>query len=131
MKKYITRAELFMPYVAATVAFLSATNHLDNLFYFAVAILSGIYFFPIKLLIVTTEKLWFRIATSLLFANILVLLGIYILNPELSLIGTALDLFSILCIVLLVYKYIFEKLSFHNFILLIGFNILAISRVVV
>ena len=131
MKKYLVKTEIILPYLAAATGFLVATEHLDITIYFVLALLFSFYFFPVRLFIDSLDKAWFRIATSVLFANILVLLGIYFLNPELSVIATALDVASILCVVLLVYKYVFEQLSVRNFILLVGFNILAVSRIVV
>lgn len=129
--KYLTRIEIIFPFVASFIVFLAAKNHIDTVVYLIVAIVFSFYFFPMKLIVDSKEKKWFQIVTSVLFANILILIAIYLINPELSVIKTILGMSSILCIVLLVYKHFFEKLSVRLFFLLLGFNVLASSFIII
>ena len=57
------------------------------------ALLFGIYFFPLRLFVVSNDKKWFQFLSSLLFANILIFLGIFLINPELKIIGNTLGIF--------------------------------------
>jgi len=127
--KYLTRIEPFLPFVAAVILFLAAKNHVETYAYLIVAILFSFYFFPLRLMAKSTEKKWFQVVTSVLFANILLFIAIYLINPELNFVRIILGVSAILCIVLLVYTYFFKKLTVRIFFLLLGFNVLASSYI--
>lgn len=129
--KYLKRIDFFFPFVASFIVFLAAKDHIDTVVYLILAIVLSFYFFPMKLIVDSQEKKWFQIVTSVLFANILILIAIYLINPELSVIRNMLGISSILCMVLLIYKHFFEKLSVRLFFLLLGFNILACSYIII
>lgn len=125
--KYLKKLETYLPYIAIIIVFLSKKNQLDSIIYLITSILFSFYFFPVRIILSSslTEKTWVEVLISVLSANIFILVLISLINPEQHIVKTLLGISGILCIGLLVYEKIFEKLSIRLFTMLLGFNILA------
>lgn len=129
--KYFKKTEILFPYIAAVFVFLVAKELVANFVYLVISVLFSLYFFPLRLIVRSSEKKWFVLLSSLLFAIILILTELYLINPDFIEIRTVLAVSAILCMLLLVYKHIFDKLDVRLFLLLLGFNILAGSCMVI
>ena len=80
--KYFKKTEILFPYIAAVFVFLVAKELVANFVYLVISVLFSLYFFPLRLIVRSSEKKWFVLLSSLLFAIILILTALYLINPD-------------------------------------------------
>ena len=127
MKKQqsILKAEVALPYIAVIAFYTVLGQYMPESIYLILSVLLAFYFLPIRLLVKREEKKWFTVATSFLFANILIFSCLYQFNSRSQVIQNALGILGITCLTLMLYRFIFEKLDIKTFLLHFGFCILA------
>ncbi len=123
--KHLKKIEVYFPYFAILFFFFTKKLQISPLYYLVSAILIGIYLFPLRLLMNVNKREVSHVFSSFLFSGILVLSSVFLFNSESTSIKTLLGISGIISFVLLIYLIIVNELNVKQFVLLLGFNVLA------
>ena len=124
-RESILKAEVILPYLAVVIFYITSRYQLPEYIYLTLSIFLALYCLPFRLLVKREEKKWFTVLTSIVFAQMLIFSALFLFNSESREIQNTLGITGIICMTLLIYKFIFEKLDVKTFMLLFGFCLLA------
>lgn len=121
--KSLQYMEVIGPYILALLLFITIKLLLPVYYYWIMAFLFGLYFFPVSLFFVkANEKRSLRWRYSAVFLSILLFSSLNLAFNEVEWIKISLGIFGIVCYSMLIHIHFSGKLSVRLFLLLFGFG---------